>query len=151
MRNKGMLAVFLLSMALVTAMTGLASASSINSNDANNGGYTITPVMDSIKTPGLRTVYDTISQGETNWHSEDVIGFYTALHVDLNWGNPSNSLRLKIYTPDGYTLGPYYDNVDGSIDGRINIYVRNSNGIAQGTWYYEVYGYSVTGTQSYTI
>jgi hypothetical protein len=77
--------------------------------------------------------------------------YSTSLHIDLNWGNPSNSLRLKIYTPDGYTLGPYYDNADGSIDGRINIYVNNPNGIAQGTWYYEVYGYSVSGTQSYTI
>ncbi len=97
------------------------------------------------------TVSSSITQGQTNWHSEIVSGFYTSLHVDLNWGDQYDSLRLKIYTPDGYTLGPYYDNADGNTDGRINIYVNNANGIAQGTWYYEVYGDSVTGTQSYTI
>jgi len=80
--------------------------------------------------------------------------------VDLKWGNPSNSLRLTIYSPDGYVFGPYFDNADGVINGRINLNINNPNGIAKGTWYYEVYevyegyevyGYSVIGTQSYTI
>jgi len=151
MQNKRMLTVFLLSVVLVTAAIGSASALSVDLNKANNGGYTVTPATDTIRAVSPMTVSDSISQGETNWHSQDVNVFSTSLHVDLNWGNPSNSLRLKIYTPDGYTLGPYYDNADGPIDGRINIYVNNPNGIAQGTWYYEVYGYSVSGTQSYTI
>jgi hypothetical protein len=146
-----MVAVLLLSVALATATIGSAVASSVDTNKANNGGYTVTPATGSTGIISPLRVSSSITQGQTNWHSKDVTGFYTTLHVDLNWGNPSNSLRLTVYTPDGYTLGPYYDNVDGSIDGRISIYIDNPNGIAQGTWYYEVYGYSVTGTQSYTI
>ncbi len=77
--------------------------------------------------------------------------YITSLNVDLNWGNSGNSLRLKIYSPDGYTFGPYYDSFDGVNDGRINLNIINNNGIAQWTWYYEVYGNSVTGTQAYSI
>lgn len=67
------------------------------------------------------------------------------------WGSSSNSLRLKIYSPDGNTFGPYYDNFDGYYDGRINVNIINSNGLATGTWRYEVYGYSVSGSQNYSI
>ena len=68
-----------------------------------------------------------------------------------NSGNSGNSLRLKIYSPDGYVFGPYFDNADGVINGRINLNINNPNGIARGTWYYEVYGYSVAGTEDYYI
>lgn len=75
----------------------------------------------------------------------------TTLGVNLNWGNTGNSLRLTIYIPDCYMLGPYYDGSDGSINGRISLDISNPNGIAKGTWRYCVYGYSVSGVQSYTI
>jgi len=63
------------------------------------------------------------------------------LNVDLNWGNSANSLQLTIYSPDNHVFGPYYDSDDGIIDGRINLDIYNPNGIAQGTWSYNVYGY----------
>ena len=56
-----------------------------------------------------------------------------------------------IYTPSGSVLGPYYDNADGAVNGRIRLNIQNSNGIETGTWKYEVYGYRVTGTEDYTI
>jgi hypothetical protein len=115
------------------------------------GGYTILPANDSGGEPGIKYVSDTITQGETNWHSKYVGSDITVLNVDLNWADNTDSLRLKIYTPDWECLGSYYDSADGSIDGRINIDIYNSGGIAKGTWYYEVYGYDVSGTEDYYI
>ncbi|HPS89060.1 MAG TPA: hypothetical protein PLC35_03670 [Methanosarcina vacuolata] len=100
---------------------------------------------------GILTVYDTIRQGETNLHGKYVGTGLTLLVVDLNWGDSTDSLRLKIYTPSGSVLGPYYDSADGSVNGRIRLNIQNSNGIESGTWKYEVYGYRVTGTEDYTI
>jgi len=119
---------------------------------AANGDYIVEPVHDTDKNPiGVKWVYATITQGMTNWHMKTISSYITSLNVDLNWGNPSNSLRLKIYSPDGYTFGPYYDSFDGVNDGRINLNIINGAGIAKGNWYYEVYGHQVTGTQSYYI
>ncbi len=134
---------------LFSASLALAAVSEEQMNTAN-GGYTEGPANDT-SGAGIDTVNATITQGQTNWHTKDVTTFITTLNVDLNWGNPSNSLRLRIYSPDGYVFGPYFDNADGVINGRINLDLRNPNGIAKGTWRYEVYGYSVVGTQSYSI
>lgn len=72
--------------------------------------------------------------------------------MDLNWGDPTDSLRLKIHSPEGYVLGPYFDDDDGVVDdGRINLDIYNPDGIAKGIWRYEVYGYSVAGTEDYYI
>lgn len=100
---------------------------------------------------GIRTVYSTITQGETNWHYVTISSYYTSLNVDLNWGDTSDSLKLYIYDPSNHCLGSFYDSSDGRIDGRINLYITNNNGIEQGTWTYRVYGYSVTGTEDYSI
>ncbi len=121
---------------------------------ANSGGYVVTPVQNTGNTGGdigILWVYDTITQGETNLHSKIVNTDITVLNVDLNWGDSTDSLRLTIHTVDGYVLGPYFDNADGVTDGRINLDIRNPNGIARGTWNYEVYGYSVDGTEDYYI
>ncbi|SFM21454.1 peptidase domain-containing protein [Methanolobus profundi] len=121
------------------------------SDELSAQGYIVTPSKnDNDPFPILKTS-DTITQGETNWHYKSVSSYITTLDVNLNWGNTGNSLRLTIYTPDGVTLGPYYDSADGSIDGKIDLDITNSNGIATGTWNYKVYGYSVYGTESYTI
>lgn len=71
--------------------------------------------------------------------------------MDLNWGNSGNSLKLTIYSPDGYVFGPYSDDADGATNGRINLKITNPDGIAKGTWHYEVYGCSVSGTEDYYI
>ncbi|MDY0387074.1 MAG: peptidase domain-containing protein [Methanolobus sp.] len=112
--------------------------------------YTVVPAKsDNTITP--RWVTDTITQDQTNWHDKPVSSYTTSLHIDLNWGDTSDSLRLKVYSPSKQLIGTFYDSADGAIDGRINIEIRNSNGIEIGTWYYEVYGDSVTGTEDYYI
>ncbi|QLC48804.1 hypothetical protein HWN40_00175 [Methanolobus zinderi] len=121
------------------------------SNELSTHGYIVTPSND-VKDPFqiLRTS-DTITQGETNWHYKLISSYITTIDVNLNWGNTYNSLKLTIYTPEGHTLGPYYDSADGSINGKIDLDITNPNGIVKGTWNYKVYGYSVSGTESYTI
>jgi hypothetical protein len=121
------------------------------SSEPSDHSYIVKPSK-SVEDPfQLLRVSDTIIQGETNWHSKTVSSYITTLDVNLNWGNTANSLKLTIYTPDGYTLGPYYDGADGSINGKIDLDITNPNGIAKGTWNYRVYGHSVSGTESYTI
>lgn len=146
-------ALLLLLMSVVILSASLtASAVSIDSTSVvQNGGYIVKPAKPGGGSITPLTVYATISQGQTNCHTKVVSDSITVLNVDLNWGNPANSLQLTIYSPDGYTFGPYYDADDGVIDGRINLGIYNPNGIAKGTWYYNVYGYRVTGQQSYYI
>jgi len=135
-------------MLLVIASCAVVSANGQNTATVN-GGYSIVPVHDSAMHPLI--VYGTIVQGMTNWHTKSVSTTITSLNVNLYWGNPSNSLRLRVYSPDGYIFGPYYDSFDGAVDGRINFYINNPAGVAKGTWNYEVYGDRVTGTQAYSI
>jgi len=126
-------------------------ASAVDVKDSD-GGYTVTWI-NSEKTDDyqVKSVYQTIIQGETDWIYKSVSSHITKLHVDLNWGDASDSLRLKVYSPDGHTFGYYYDNSDGSFNGRIQFNINNPNGIAQGTWQYEIYGYSISGVEDYYI
>ncbi|MCX9010811.1 MAG: hypothetical protein OIN66_06780 [Candidatus Methanoperedens sp.] len=117
---------------LFSASLAMAAVSEEKMN-ATNGGYTEGPTTGTEGGAGIETVYATITQGQTNWHTKEVKDFITTLNVDLNWGNSGNSLRLKIYSPDGYVFGPYFDIDDGSINGRINRYINNPNGIVKGT------------------
>lgn len=120
-------------------------------------GYTIVPTNDTINdeksvyTVSTKSLF-TIVQGQTAYHEKDVNSYIEILDIDLNWGNPSNSLKLYVYNPSGNCMGYFYDLSDGSIDGRIRISVCNfETGVQQGTWKYRVYGYSVTGTEDYYI
>ena len=140
---------FLLSVTTATAAENVEKAN-VTSN------YTITQSPDAEieivdEDMGILTVYDTISQGETNLHEKTVSSGLNLQVVDLNWGDSTDSLRLKVYTPSGALLGTYYDSADGTTDGRIHLYIQNPDGIEAGTWKYEVYGYRVTGTEDYTI
>lgn len=149
-----MILALLVSLASICLMAGVAVAAdekAVEKVTESKSGYTVTAGKSDSSPFVIMSISGSVAQGQTRWHYNFVSGYYTSLNVDLNWGNPSNSLRLKVYSPDGNTFGPYYDSWDGSVNGRINIYIRNSNGLAQGAWVYEVYGYSVSGTQSYTI
>jgi hypothetical protein len=98
------------------------------------------------------TVSDTITQGQTKWYSKYIPPNCPGFYVDLNWGNPSNSLRLRVYAPDGRVYGPFYDSSDGRTDGRILFWVSSGSGsVPSGTYYYEVYGDRVNGVQRFTI
>ena len=139
---------------LLSASFAAAAVSVDKTNTAKPGGYTVTTAQSTGNTGGdigILWIYDTITQGETNLHSKIVNSDITVLNVDLNWEDKTDSLKLTIHTADGYVLGPYFDNADGATDGRINLDITNSNGIAKGTWNYEVYGYSVDGTEDYYI
>lgn len=154
MLNKVNIAATLLlltSAVILTASLAATAASTDSVIAEHHGGYIVKPHQSSGGSIMPMTIYCTISQGQTNVHSKLVSGFFTTLNIDLNWGNQANSLKLTIYTPDGYVLGPYYDSSDGVINGRINLDIYNSNGIAQGTWHYYIYGYRVAGQQSYYI
>lgn len=131
-------------------MVMIVSISLTGATSSQDDKYTVVPIKsDDIVTP--RWVSDTITQGETNWHSKPVSSYTTSLHVDLNWGDTSDSLRLKIYSPSDQLIGTFYDSSDGVIDGRININIYNPEGIELGTWHYQVYGYRVKGTEDYYI
>ncbi|WP_225353847.1 hypothetical protein [Methanolacinia petrolearia] len=145
--------IFLIVIALAMLVScASASMDLFDTKKIDMGGYTVTvPDVTGINYPQVKSVYATITQGETDWFSTDISGYYTQFHVDLNWGDVTDSLRLKVYSPDGYTFGYYYDSFDGSNNGRIELNINNNNGIAEGTWYCEVYGYDVTGTEDYTI
>ena len=134
---------------LVMTSCAVVSASELNAVDrgtiiqpANNSGFSqIKPLI----------VSGSVTQGQTTWQTKVVSSYITSMNMDLYWGNPSNSLQLRIYSPDGSIYGPFYDNFDGSNNGRINVDVINSAGLPKGVWSFEIYGYKVTGTQSYTI
>ena len=147
LKKIGIIAILL----LLSATIAVAAVSEDKIKTAKTGEYTVGPANDTGGDIGILRVNAAITQGQTNWHTKDVTTFITTLNVDLNWGTPSNSLRLTIYSPDGYVFGPYFDNADGVINGRINLNINNPNGIAKGTWHYEVYGYSVSGTEDYSI
>lgn len=113
-------------------------------------GYIVTPGENTIRLPEIsRFSSASISQGQTQWYSTSVPTGKTSFNADLYWGNPSNSLALTITAPDA-TFGPYYDSADGRIDGRINLRISKSGGLASGTWWSKIYGYQVSGMQSYT-
>jgi hypothetical protein len=113
-------------------------------------GYIVTPGDNTMQLPEIsRFSSASISQGETQWYSTNVPSGKTSFYTDLYWGAPVNSLSLTIIAPDT-TLGPFYDSSDGRIDGRINLRITKSGGLASGTWWSKVYGYYVTGAQSYS-
>lgn len=152
---RGKVSWFLVVALLCSGMVFAAPPTDENIKKAKTGGYIVKKGKDTGKDSGngdigIQRVYDTITQEEANWYTREVTGG-NLMTVDLNWGDTSDSLRLTIYTADGYKLGPYYDNSDGAIDGRIYLDIYNPNGLGVGTWYFEVYGYSVQGTEDYYI
>lgn len=108
-----------------------------------------------LKVPGtmrpMGSFQDYISQGQTQWASGDITGYCQSFAVDLYWGNPSNSLALKIYEPNGCVLGWYYNGCDGYLDGNIPVTISESDGVPDGMYYFEVYGDQVTGSQWYQL
>ncbi len=92
-----------------------------------------------------------ISGGQTNWHKVDLSNAVKSFNIDLKWQNVNDSLRLLLYSPDGKILGPYYDDSDGKIDGRINLNIANPSGVASGEWQLKVTDMSTLGTDDYYV
>ncbi len=53
--------------------------------------------------------------------------------VSLYSGDAADPLSVTIITPDE-TLGPFYDDSDGSRDGRIDLKISNPNAMTPGYW-----------------
>lgn len=141
--------ILMVAIAMLIISPAVASGDTLIVDQQN--GYTVTAGTPDKQTDGLRTVFSSITQGQTNWHYKYVSSSTNILNINLDWDNPSNSLSLTIYTADGNILGPYYDSIDGSNDGKISIQITNPNGIEPVKWDYKVYGYRVSGTEDYSI
>ena len=144
------LLVFLFCISVASASASETSDKSIQIS-AKDSGVKIVPAKSDGGSGGTKTVNSNITQGETNWHSKYITTNITSFDIDLNWGDTDDSLRLHIYDPSFNCYGPYYDSSDGTIDGRIHLTVIDLDGIEQVTWRARVYGYSVTGTEDYSI
>lgn len=138
----------------VSARSATANSDKTVSKDATED-YIITPAKETslsnnnVMTP-LSTQY--LSQTQTLVHCVSIDSTTKFIEVDLNWGEKSDSLALTVYTPSGSNIGTYYDNSDGSINGRTHINICPSTAYVQsGTWKFKVYGASVSGTDKYTF
>jgi hypothetical protein len=69
---------------------------------------------------------------------------------DLFWQDDRNLLKLTIVTPEGL-IGPYYDESDGIVNGRIYLQISRAGGITPGDWYAIVEGERVKGTQQFMM
>ena len=93
--------------------------------------------------------FDSIQQGETNYHSAYVSPESSTLFVNLNWFVPQQSLTLKIISPSGSTYAYYHDtDLDGDKDAQIRTPISSPEG---GTWRFQVYGETVRDTQDYSF
>ena len=88
---------------------------------------------------GIETVYNYIRQGESHWYYSQITS--STFDVYLTWNNPSNSLTLTVYSPDGSTK-TYRDSYDGKLDGRIMVRIKNTQ---SGYWFFRVYGERING------
>jgi|GEM_PF-3159084 len=94
--------------------------------------------------PGEIVVNDSSYSGDPAAGQEETVLFskYVAadsppILVDLNSGEPGDSFSLTIITPDG-TLGPFDDQSDGRVDGRIYLRIARPNGSTPGLWKFVV-------------
>ncbi|WP_292462993.1 hypothetical protein [Methanolobus sp.] len=100
--------------------------------------------------PVIIKAYSTITQGQTKTYTTTIGTTVKKLEVDLNWGDTSDYLSLAIYTPSGAYVGKFYDNADGSVDGRIHLDItQGQNYLQSGKWTFKVRGESVVGTEDY--
>lgn len=109
--------------------------------------YTVRPSTG--ETPSYQgRISDSITQGQTNTHYSNVGSGVNYLEVDLNWGDPTDSLSLTIYTPGNINLGTYYDGGGGRIHFDID---PNQGYVEPGKWKFKVYGVEVDGVEDYTF
>jgi hypothetical protein len=169
LRKSGIILVMLIAVAIL--VTASASAASEVTKQTGNNGWVVTQgdpskassvVFTSVGTSSSSSMMASsfsftpgvnyIISGQTSY-SSSYIQSSPGFTVDLNWGNSANSLQLTIFCADGSVLGPYYDSADTRADGRIclNFYKTDGSNIPAGIYYAKVYGYHVTGIQSYTI
>lgn len=138
-------------MLIAISMLVMASASAASVNNAKNNVTVFSVVKNTQTIHPMMISSNGISQGQTQYIQRTLTGFCTDLPFDLYWGNPSNSLSMTVFSPDGHIYGPSYDMDDGLLNGDIPGHLKNPSGVPQGTYYVRVYGVSVSGSQSYTL
>ena len=94
-------------------------------------------------------VSSSIRQGQTLSYSTAVPVGKTRFTSDLSWGNVATGLTLTIDSPGG-TFGPYSDATDGTTDGRILLRITRAGGLPSGTWWSDIYGQTVSGSQAFS-
>lgn len=151
---------FVLFVLLVGFSTTYASAAKPDKSNDSEGliivsGYDVEPAFSAVSPYGvtaMATSSYSIRQGQTNWHSKYIPSGCPGYYADLDWSNSGNSLQLRIYAADGRCYGPYYDSSDGRMDGRILLWISTpSRSLPVGTYYHEVYGQKVSGTEYYSF
>lgn len=93
---------------------------------------------------------NSVTEGEKRSFHRQMPANLTRFTYDLFWQDPISSLKLTIFAPDGM-MGPYYDDSDGIVNGRIYIQVSREEGIAPGDWYAVVEGERINGTQQFML
>ena len=95
-------------------------------------------------------MYGSVSQGSSQSFDYYVPSGKNTLEVALVWSNSQNSLNLKVLRPNNAIYGPFYDNFEGIIDGKIPL-VISGNPLMSGWWEFKITGDSVSGTQPFTL
>jgi len=88
---------------LCSGMVFAASPTDENIKKAKTGGYIVKKGKDAGKDSVngdiiIQRVYDTITQGETNWHTREITGG-NLMTVDLNWGTRAIRSDLQFTQP----------------------------------------------------
>jgi len=91
-----------------------------------------------------------ITQGEMKSFHRQMPENLDRFTYDLFWQDDLVSLKLTIFAPDGM-MGPYYDDSDGVVNGRIYLQISRPGGITPGDWYAVVEGKNIGGTQQFML
>jgi hypothetical protein len=105
----------------------------------DSSGYCVVGYMDT-----------SIKEGEAKAFHRRMPENLSRFTYDLLWGNKEDSLKLTIFAPDGI-MGPYYDDSDGQVNGRIFLQISRPEGIKAGDWYAVVEGEQVDGTRPFML
>jgi hypothetical protein len=82
---------------------------------------------------GVNVTVHSVEGNQTALFSKYVSADTRYIVVSLYSGDLSDPISVTIITPDK-TLGPFYDESDGVVDGRIDLKISNPDGITPGLW-----------------
>jgi hypothetical protein len=82
---------------------------------------------------GMNATVHSVEGNQTALFSKYVSADTRYIVVSLYSGDTADPISVTIITPDK-TLGPFYDDSDGIIDGRIDLKISNPDGITPGLW-----------------
>jgi len=76
--------------------------------------------------------------GHTAIYRTDISGNISYILVDLNSGDPMDTLSLSVIAPD-QVLGPYTDVTNGTHNGRIYLRIQGNSNLTPGLWEFVVH------------